>query len=69
MSLRLMEHIVALGSPPIVPIRVDQYQQMMEQGILPEGAPIELIDGSAMCSSRDPSSATTIARRSRTSAC
>jgi len=36
----LMEH-----PDYLVPIRVDQYQHMLETGILPEGAPIELIDG------------------------
>lgn len=29
----------------VVPLTVDQYHQMVEAGILPEGAPIELLDG------------------------
>jgi Uma2 family endonuclease len=29
----------------VVPISVDQYDRMIDAGILPEGAPIELIDG------------------------
>jgi len=36
----LMEH-----PDYLVPIRVEQYQHMLETGILPEGAPLELIDG------------------------
>jgi Uma2 family endonuclease len=29
----------------VVPLNVDQYHQMIEAGILPEGEPIELLDG------------------------
>ena len=32
-------------APPFLPITVDQFQQMIEQGILKEGDPVELIDG------------------------
>ena len=33
------------GTPPLVPITVTQFQQMIQKGILREGDPIELIDG------------------------
>jgi Uma2 family endonuclease len=32
-------------SPMVVPISVDQYEQMISSGILEEGQPIELLDG------------------------
>lgn len=33
------------GPPMVVPLTVDQYHQMISQGILAEGQPIELLDG------------------------
>lgn len=45
MSLQLMANLVTRGSPAVVPITVDQYERMMELGILTEGTPIELLDG------------------------
>jgi Uma2 family endonuclease len=33
------------ASAAVVPLTVDQYHEMIRRGILPEGAPIELIDG------------------------
>ena len=41
----LMEEIRAGESPSLANLTVDQYHRMNEVGILPDGAPIELIDG------------------------
>src|SRR5439155_7534462 len=45
MAETLLEQIAVGEAPPIVPINVEQYHQMIRQGILPDGAPVELIDG------------------------
>lgn len=45
MAATLLEQIAVGEAPPFVPITVGQYRQMIRLGILPEGAPVELIDG------------------------
>ena len=45
MAGSLLEQIAVGEAPPFVPINVEQYHQMIRLGILPEGAPVELIDG------------------------
>jgi len=44
-SMSILEQMVAGQAPGIVPLTVDQYHQMIANGILREGDPIELIDG------------------------
>ena len=41
----ILEQIVAGEAPPLVPLTVEQYHRLTETGVLPEGSPIELIDG------------------------
>lgn len=43
--MSILEQIVAGEAPGIVPLSVDQYHQMIANGILREGDSIELIDG------------------------
>lgn len=43
MSTSILEE--TLGRVPVARLSVDQYESMIERGILPEGEPIELIDG------------------------
>jgi len=43
--MTLLDQVIAGQAPPLVPLTVDQYHKMIARGILPEGAPIELIDG------------------------
>ena len=45
MAVTLLEQIAVGEAPPLVPINIEQYHQMIRLGILPEGAPVELIDG------------------------
>lgn len=45
MSVTFLEQLAAGETPPLVPFTVDQYHQMIRAGIIPEGAPIELLDG------------------------
>jgi hypothetical protein len=45
MAVSLLEQIAVGEAPPFMPIKVEQYHQMIRLGILPEGAPVELIDG------------------------
>lgn len=45
MSGGILEQIVAGEGPSLVPLSVEQYHRMIETGVLPEGSPIELIDG------------------------
>src|SRR5262245_57943252 len=45
MGVSLLEQLVAGEAPPLVPLTVEQYHEMIVNRILPEGAPIELIDG------------------------
>lgn len=45
MSATLLDEVRSGTAPPLVPITVDQYHRMIHSGILPDGAPIELIDG------------------------
>ena len=41
----ILEQIVAGEAPPLVSLTADQYHRLTESGVLPEGSPIELIDG------------------------
>ena len=41
----MLAELVAGRVPPLEPLTIDQVEQMMRHGILPDGAPIELIDG------------------------
>jgi Uma2 family endonuclease len=45
MSASLLDELAASRAPAIEPLTVGQFHSMIEHGILPEGAPIELIDG------------------------
>jgi Uma2 family endonuclease len=45
MGIPLLEEIVAVNSPAVVPLTVEQYHDMIRTGILESGSPIELIDG------------------------
>ena len=45
MSTTLLDEVRSGTTLPIVPITVDQYQLMLDTGILQNGDPIELIDG------------------------
>ena len=45
MSNTLVDEFAEVTSTVLEPLTVQQYHAMIEQGILPEGAPIELIDG------------------------
>jgi Uma2 family endonuclease len=45
MSVTFLEQLAAGEAPPLVEFTVDQYHQMIRQGLIPEGAPIELLDG------------------------
>lgn len=45
MSAALLQSIVDGTAPEIVPLTVDQYHRMIADGILPDGAAIELIEG------------------------
>lgn len=45
MASGLLEQIVAGAAPSLVSLTTDQYQRLTELGILPEGSPVELIDG------------------------
>jgi Uma2 family endonuclease len=44
MSAATLQEYAELN-PMVVPITVEQYHRMIQAGILPEGAPIELLDG------------------------
>jgi Uma2 family endonuclease len=45
MTANLLEQLAAGQAPPLVQLNLDQYHEMIRDGILPEGSPIELIDG------------------------
>ncbi|HEX5269581.1 MAG TPA: Uma2 family endonuclease [Gemmataceae bacterium] len=45
MSAPVLGEVVAGRAPDVLSLTVDQYHRMIEQGILREGAPTELIDG------------------------
>jgi len=45
MSTPVLGEVVAGRAPDVLPLTVQQYHQMIEQGILREGQPTELIDG------------------------
>ncbi len=45
MSTTLLDEVRSGAAPALVPITVDQYQLMIDTGILHDGDPIELIDG------------------------
>ena len=45
MSITLLDELSGGTAPPLVPITVDQFQQMIHNGIFQNGDPIELIDG------------------------
>ncbi len=45
MSIILLDELRGGIAPPLVPITVDQFQRMIDSGILQDGDPIELIDG------------------------
>ena len=45
MTTTLLDEMRSGTAPPIVPITVDQFHQMIDAGILHDGDPIELIDG------------------------
>lgn len=45
MVTTFLEEAARGEDPPLVPITVDLYQQMIDNGILHDGDPIELIDG------------------------
>jgi Uma2 family endonuclease len=45
MSVTFFDEAARGNLPPLVPITVEQYHQMIRAGIVHEGAPIELIDG------------------------
>jgi Uma2 family endonuclease len=45
MSVTLFDELRSGTAPPLMPITVNQFQQMIHNGILREGDPIELIDG------------------------
>jgi Uma2 family endonuclease len=45
MSLSIPHSGRLRGASQIVPLSVEQYDRMIDAGILPEGSPIELIDG------------------------
>lgn len=45
MLTTLFDEVRSGTAPPLVPITVGQFQQMIHNGILQEGDPIELIDG------------------------
>ena len=45
MSTTLLDEVRSGTALPLVPITVDQYQLMLDTGILHDGDPIELIDG------------------------
>lgn len=45
MSTTLLDELRSGTAPPLVAITVEQYHLMIRDGILPEGDPIELIDG------------------------
>lgn len=45
MTVDLLEELAAGCAPTIVPLTVDQLHEMIDAGIVPDGAPFELIDG------------------------
>ncbi len=45
MATTLFDEVRSGTAPPLVPITVDQFHQMIRNGILQDGDPIELIDG------------------------
>ena len=45
MTTELFDEIVAGRAPSLVPLTVEQFHEMITAGIVPEGSPIELIEG------------------------
>jgi len=45
MAGSLLEELVGGRSPPLVPLTIDQLHEMIDAEIVPDGSPIELIDG------------------------
>ena len=45
MPITLLDEVRSGTAPPLVPITVDQFHLMIQNGILHDGDPIELIDG------------------------
>jgi Uma2 family endonuclease len=45
MSINLLDELRDRTAPPFLPVTADQYQQMIETGILHDGDPVELLDG------------------------
>jgi hypothetical protein len=45
MGVSVLDEIVGGRGPAIVPLTVEQFQRMVETGVLCEGEPIELVDG------------------------
>jgi Uma2 family endonuclease len=45
MSVSLIEQLAAGQTPDLVALTVEQFHRMVELGILPEGEPIELVEG------------------------
>ncbi len=52
MSNDLLVQIISGKAPGLMPLNVDQYEQMAASGILPEGSPVELLDGLIVCKDR-----------------
>lgn len=48
MSSRLIEQVASGEAPPLVPLSVEQLHRMLEQGIIQDGDPIELVEGLLM---------------------
>jgi Uma2 family endonuclease len=75
MAATLLEQIAVGEAPPFVFFNVEQYHRMIHLGIVPEGAPVELIDGLLVWkdrsargvdpTSQDPRHALTIKRLQR----
>lgn len=75
MSVSLLEQVVTGEAPGLMPLTVDQYHQMIAQGILTDGEPVELVDGYLVWKDRsavgrdpmshDPRHAVTIRRLQR----
>lgn len=45
MTAELLEELVASRAPQLMTLTVDQFHEMIKSGIVPDGSPIELIDG------------------------
>jgi Uma2 family endonuclease len=45
MTTELLEDVAAGRAPSLVPLTVEQFHEMIKAGIVPDGSPIELIEG------------------------